>query len=61
MTTLVDHTDMVEDIDPAFDFKAISGQIGIDKAQGCCLSLFHVGELGNPFQSSGFSRLAFDQ
>lgn len=34
MTTLVDHTDMIEDIDPAFDFKAISGQIGIDKAQG---------------------------
>lgn len=34
MTTLVEYADVVEDTDPAFDFKAISGQIGIDKAQG---------------------------
>jgi len=34
MTTLVEHSDVVENTDPAFDFKAISGQIGIDKAQG---------------------------
>jgi HK97 family phage prohead protease len=34
MTTLVEYSDVAEGTDPAFDFKAISGQIGIDKAQG---------------------------
>ena len=34
MTNLVEYSDVVQGTEPAFDFKAISGQIGIDKAQG---------------------------
>jgi HK97 family phage prohead protease len=34
MTNLIEQSDVVENTDPDFDFKAISGQIGIDKAQG---------------------------
>ena len=34
MSTVVEYADAATDTDQSFDFKAISGQIGIDKAQG---------------------------
>ena len=34
MTNLIEQSDVAENTDPDFDFKSISGQIGIDKAQG---------------------------